>query len=454
MLERLERWPDLAALHAYAPERYPFLLESVAHGPAQARWDVLCGYPGERLVLDTDRGLRGPCAGAAGFLPALDAWWLEARESTPRPAGVPFAGGWFVYCGYELAGEIEPSLRLPHEADNRLPMAAAVRIPVVILRDHERQEAWLALDQAGVELSAQVHDDLHAVAALPPLPPCPDRALTAVAEDDPETYLAAVERAKRYIIDGDVFQANLSRAWEGRLEPGVQAFDLYRLLRKHNPAPFAGFMYWTADAAVASSSPERLVRVTGSRLDARPIAGTRRRGVGTAADTALRDELLAHPKERAEHVMLIDLVRNDLGRLASYGTVEVDEFMTIESYATVHHIVSNVTARRRDDTTPGQVIAATFPGGTITGCPKVRCMEIIAELEQTPRGAYTGSFGWLGHDGDLDLNILIRTLTVRGDRCVVRAGAGIVADSVPAAELDETRAKAAGLLRALGVADG
>lgn len=453
MLERLGRWPDLAALHAYAPERYPFLLESVAHGPEQARWDVLCGFPGDRLTLDSNHGLHGPYAESAGFLPALDSWWQATREPTPRPTGAPFTGGWFVYCGYELAGEIEPSLRLPRDPDDRLPMAAAVRIPVVILRDRQRREAWLALDQAGTALHSSVHDDLRAIAALPPLPPVPDCALADVVEDDPAAYLAAVERAKQYIVDGDVFQANLSRAWQGRLGPGIQAFDLYRLLRRHNPAPFSGFMHWAEGVAVASSSPERLVRVTGSRLDARPIAGTRRRGVGTHADRTLRDELLAHPKERAEHVMLIDLVRNDLGRLATYGTVEVDEFMTIESYATVHHIVSNVTAQRRNDTTPGQVIAATFPGGTITGCPKVRCMEIIAELEQTPRGAYTGSFGWLGHDGDLDLNILIRTLTVRGERCELRAGAGIVADSVPAAELDETRAKAAGLLRALGVAD-
>lgn len=453
VLERLDRWPDLVALHAYDPERYPFLLESVAHGPAQARWDVLCAYPGERLVLGADGRLAGPGAGDGRFLSALDAWWSAGREPGPRPEEVPFAGGWFIYCGYELAGEIEPCLRLPNAPGDQLPVAAAVRIPVVILRDHERHEAWLASDSAGLGSLAAVRDDLRASAALPSLPQCPSQAVTDIDEDDPGAYLAAVERAKRYIIDGDVFQANLSRAWRGRLHPGVSAFDLYRLLRAHNPAPFAGFMRWGEGIAVASSSPERLVRVTGPRLDARPIAGTRRRGADTHADGVLREELLAHPKERAEHVMLIDLVRNDLGRVATYGSVAVDEFMTIESYATVHHIVSNVTARRRPDMTPGQVIAATFPGGTITGCPKVRCMEIIAELEQVPRGAYTGSFGWLGHDGDLDLNILIRTLTVRADRFELRAGAGIVADSVAEAELDESRAKASGLLRAIGASD-
>jgi anthranilate synthase component 1 len=184
-------------------------------------------------------------------------------------------------------------------------------------------------------------------------------------------------------------------------------------------------------------------------ISTRPIAGTRRRGEDDAADEDLSSELFAHPKERAEHVMLIDLERNDLGRVCKAGTVEVNEMMVLESYTHVHHIVSNVRGELRDDVTPGQAIAAVFPGGTITGCPKVRCMQIIDELELAPRGAYTGSFGYLNRDGSLDLNILIRTMVKQGNEVTFRAGAGIVADSEPQAELDETRAKAEGMLRAL-----
>jgi len=219
-------------------------------------------------------------------------------------------------------------------------------------------------------------------------------------------------------------------------------------LRAANPAPFAGLLQrpgW----AIISSSPERLVEVRDGVAQTRPIAGTRPRVAGDDDAAGIR-ELAAHPKERAEHVMLIDLERNDLGRVCLPGTVVVDELMVVESYAHVHHIVSNVRGCLREGVTPGQVIAATFPGGTITGCPKVRCMEIIAAIEDAPRGAYTGALGYLDLSGELDLNILIRTLTQIGPEVTLRAGAGIVADSVAERELDETRAKARGLLRALG----
>jgi anthranilate synthase component 1 len=204
--------------------------------------------------------------------------------------------------------------------------------------------------------------------------------------------------------------------------------------------------------AVISSSPERLVQVTGRAIVTRPIAGTYPRGASSDEDERLGRELLQHPKERAEHVMLIDLERNDLGRICQTGSVRVDEFMGRETYRHVHHIVSGVRGTLRADVTPAQVIRAVFPGGTITGCPKLRCMELIAELEQAPRGAYTGSMGYLNRDGSLDLNILIRTLVQDGTNIHLRAGAGIVADSQPERELAETRAKARGLLAALGVA--
>jgi anthranilate synthase component 1 len=199
---------------------------------------------------------------------------------------------------------------------------------------------------------------------------------------------------------------------------------------------------------VLSSSPERLLEVKGRAISTRPIAGTRPRSGDSDQDARDTAELVAHPKERAEHVMLIDLERNDVGRVCQAGSVHVDEYMVTESYAHVHHIVSNVRGTLRADATAVDALRALYPGGTITGCPKVRCMQIIAQLEGEGRGAYTGSLGWLGTDGDADFNILIRTLTLRGDQIELRAGAGIVADSVPERELEETRAKALGMLRA------
>nr|MBP6799314.1 aminodeoxychorismate synthase component I [Luteimonas sp.] len=266
-------------------------------------------------------------------------------------------------------------------------------------------------------------------------------------EDPPRDFTDGVERILDYLTAGDVFQANLSRGWRADFDAPLDPVRLHARLREANPAPFAG-LFAGEGWAVVSASPERLVSVRGDVVETRPIAGTRPRFPGDD-DAARMRELIGHPKERAEHVMLVDLERNDLGRVCTPGSVEVDELMTIESYAHVHHIVSNVRGRLRADATPGAVIRAVFPGGTITGCPKVRCMQVIAELERTGRGAYTGAIGWLGRDGDLDLNILIRSAEVEGARVRFRTGAGIVADSDPRHELDETRAKARGMLQAL-----
>lgn len=358
---------------------------------------------------------------------------------------LPFAGGWFLFLGYELAKQIEPSLELPR--GGALPVAFAARTPAAVIRDHATQTA-LFLSERGV-----APDTFSELCQLT----VPDEAqsgrvlATDLIEEDPARYLALVERARRYVCNGDIFQANLSRLWSAELRAGTDAVALYRRLRHSNPAPFAGLALFEA-AAIISSSPERLVRVIGPRVDTRPIAGTRPRSTDPKQDAALMRELIAHPKERAEHVMLLDMERNDLGRIAATGSVRVDELMVIESYTHVHHIVSNVEARLKPEATPGAVIRATFPGGTITGCPKVRCMQIIAELEQAPREAYTGAMGYLDLSGNMDLNILIRTLMKQERRLEFRAGAGIVADSVPEHELLETRAKARGLAQALGVA--
>jgi anthranilate synthase component 1 len=252
-----------------------------------------------------------------------------------------------------------------------------------------------------------------------------------------------------YLRAGDVFQVNLSRGWSAQFDSPPDACALYRQLRRANPAPFAGLLHWR-DAYLLSSSPERLIAIRGGEVETRPIAGTFARLPGE--DSAVRiAELVANPKERAEHIMLIDLERNDLGRVCTPGSVRVDELMTVESYTHVHHIVSSVRGRLREGVGPGAAIAAVFPGGTITGCPKVRCMQIIAELEGEGRGPYTGAIGYLNRDGDLDLNILIRTAWLDRTGLYWRTGAGLVADSVPERELAETRAKARGLLRAWGL---
>ncbi|MGN6513437.1 MAG: aminodeoxychorismate synthase component I [Lysobacteraceae bacterium] len=443
---------DLLDLQRAAPARYPLLLESSAAGTAQGRWDLLLVANGESLVLDRAGATRlgdGSAAGAP-FLAALDAWWQSLRAPRDEPRW-PFHGGWALFLAYELAAQVEPILALP-DAPGRPPVALALRCPAAVLRDHATGECC-AVAEAGEEgLLDRVIDDLAAARRLPPLPAWTPPA--SVQEDPPARFTDGVRRVLDYLAAGDLFQANLSRGWRARFDAPVDAAALFRRLRAHNPAPFAGL--FAGDGwAVVSASPERLVSVRGELVETRPIAGTRPRApaghVAGDDDAARIRDLVGNPKERAEHVMLIDLERNDLGRVCAPGSVEVDELMTVESYAHVHHIVSNVRGRLRADATPGAVIRATFPGGTITGCPKVRCMQVIAELEGEGRGAYTGAFGWLGRDGDLDLNILIRSAELEGDTLRFRTGAGIVADSDPQRELDETRAKARGMLRALGV---
>jgi anthranilate synthase component 1 len=429
---------DLLGLAAADPRRYPCLLDSAAQGAA-ARWDILFATSGEAL-LDPPHagGTRGE-----RFLDQLDAAWRGLRVA--RSGGdLPFRGGFLVYLGYELAAECEPRLSLPAPAEP-VPTALALRCPAAILYEHARRRTLLVAE-AG---AAKWLDVLAADLAVAPPAPAAARVALAVREDDPAEFLEATRRVHDYLAAGDTFQVNLSRGWVAEAPAGLDPAALYAALRSTNPAPFAG-LFRHGDLAVLSSSPERLVEVRGTRVQTRPIAGTRPRGVGVE-DARHARELLGHPKERAEHVMLIDLERNDLGRVCEPGSVEVDELMKLESYTHVHHIVSNVRGRLRADATPGRVLRAVFPGGTITGCPKVRCMQIIAELERRGRGPYTGALGYLNRDGDMDFNILIRTLWLAGGRIRLRAGSGIVADSIAERELDETRSKARGVLRALGV---
>jgi anthranilate synthase component 1 len=433
----------MLSMHAADSALCPVLLESAAAGSALGRSSVLLCAPGERLALGRDGRVEGPGAGRR-FCESLDAWWRRERGPAP-PEPWPFAGGWFLFLGYELAAEVEPTLRLP-PAPGPL-VACAWRMRAALVFDHDTGESVLLAESAA---EATLEELARRFSRARPMISGSRTLMATVHEDDPQIYLAACRRALGHIAAGDVYQANLARSWHARRPAGVAPASLYARLRRANPGAFAGIAA-LPELSIVSSSPERLVRVRGRRIDTRPIAGTRPRT--GRADRAMIAELTASPKERAEHVMLIDLERNDLGRVCEPGSVTVDEHMVVESFAHVHHIVSNVTGTLRDDVAPGEVIRALFPGGTITGCPKVRCMQLIGELERSGRGAYTGAMGYLARDGSLDLNILIRTMTVTGDDIELRAGAGIVADSDPAFELDETRAKARGLLRALGGGD-
>lgn len=444
------RWPlghlpahVLLELHALNPKRYPVLLESSAASRDGNNHDILMAFPGEQLSLHAE-GLQLPPSAvisANTFLTALDQWWQQQR--LPEQAhDLPFHGGWFVYLAYELAQEIEPSLHLSAQG----LIARAVRIPAAIVRNSATGEAWFVTEPDCNDYCSLVRDDLaHVSQAAAQAAPI---SLTAI-EEASQQFIDATKAALEHIAAGDIYQANLSRGWHTLLPKHVTLPMLYRALRRANPAPFAGLAMLDDNHAVISSSPERLIELRHGWASTRPIAGTRPRHADAIADRLLLEELHAHPKERAEHIMLLDLERNDLGRICVGGSVEVNEYMSIESYTHVHHIVSNVRGQLRDEVTPAAAIAAVFPGGTITGCPKVRCMEIIAELEHTARGAYTGSMGYLNRDGSMDLNILIRTLELDDRTLKFRAGAGIVADSIPARELEETRAKALGLIRAL-----
>jgi anthranilate synthase component I len=402
-------------------------------------------YAGDNsLVLEKDSNLTGPGSGQL-FLERLRQWTGRPSVASAPLGELPFCGGWFIYLGYELAGQIEPRLQLP-EAGDDLPVALARHCPAALLFDHKEEETWLVAEHPDALKRALA--DIESIDTNPPTASSFDPANLVLEADPGAEFTQGVDRIRQWILDGDVFQVNLSRGWQGNSTSDIDPASLFEALSGSNPAPFAGLARLPG-GTLLSSSPERLVEIRGSCVQTRPIAGTRPRGQCADQDQSLSEELMAHPKERAEHIMLIDLERNDLGRVCQTGTVKVDELMVVESYAHVHHIVSNVRGLLRPDTHAADVIAAVFPGGTITGCPKVRCMEIIAELEGRGRGFYTGAMGYLGHDGGLDLNILIRSMVVGTRQLSFRTGAGIVADSVPEAELIETEDKALGLLRAL-----
>lgn len=453
----LKERPDLLALAQHNPKRYPALFQSLGQSELQnpapwlesscpsktqahAQWDLLSIASGKQIVANAK--------GRVNFFAALESC-LGTIPHHPDCAiedAPPFIGGWVVYLGYELSDEIEPRLKLP-ATQFEFPRAFALRAPGTIAINRHTGTALLIFEPGFDTLLAEVQHDLSL--KLPAISSAPISA--QISEDAPQQFLDATERVHDYLRAGDVFQANISRGWQAKLDQDqpVSNAQIYASLCAANPAPFAALAQFE-QFAIISSSPERLVQSQNGWVQTRPIAGTRAR---KTSDLPLNEQeksaFVGDIKERAEHIMLIDLERNDLGRVCEAGSIIVDELLAVESYAHVHHIVSNVAGRLRSDVGPIELLKAVFPGGTITGCPKVRCMEIIAELEQTGRGPYTGALGYISHNGNLDFNILIRTFARVENTLYFRAGAGIVMDSVSAKELLETRAKAKGMLRAL-----
>jgi len=438
--------PDLLSLHSKNSQRYPFLLQSTSADNKNSRFDILFAFPQQRLILKSNSTLfvDNEICDQNDFLNELDALWGKEEKNTDNEFNLPFIGGWFIYLAYEFLGQIEGTVNT-HKLEHDI--AIAVRIPTAIIYDRHNNKSYIIAEKKYGEFVRDLTDDLKSIKDHKIISSKLNCTAT-VQEEESDLYFERITRAKKYIFDGDIFQSNLSREWVIQKTANIKSIDLYNKLRVKSPAAFSGIVQFN-DFSIISSSPERLIRVKDGCIETRPIAGTSQRAENKLSDTELAKKLLNHPKEKAEHVMLIDMERNDLGRVCEPGSVDVNEMMVIESIEHVHHIISNIKGKLRKNTTPGTIIKAVFPGGSITGCPKVRCMEIIYELEEKARNSYTGSMGYLNNNGDMDLNILIRTIEMTDESITFRTGAGIVNDSIANSELQETRIKAKGMLAAL-----
>ena len=436
---KLNQGFDLLSLQSLNIKKYPYLLESSSRGNLNNRFSILF-YKPEFSIEKTTKN----------FLSMFDEYWLKEKidqsKLVLKDKKLPFFGGWFVYFGYELSKEIEPKLNIP-DSPFELPTAFASRVKTAIIYDHIDDQIFLVSEdkEKFKKICEDVETDFH---QMNKVKNNFFGSIELLNKGSDEEHQRQVKKCIKYIFQGEIFQANLSRLWNYRVDKGIGATDIYRQLRLKNPSPFSGLVNYK-NSFIISSSPERLVSVNENFLETRPIAGTRPRGSSGLHDIELSNELINSDKEKAEHLMLVDLERNDISKVCEPGSVKVNEMMTIESYAHVHHIVSNVCGQKIRNISPGKIISSVFPGGTITGCPKVRCMEILGELEKIGRGPYTGSFGYITHSGNMDVNILIRSMLLENNNLFFRAGGGIVADSAPEAETLETEAKANGMLNAL-----
>jgi len=380
-----------------------------------------------------------------------------ALDSSPSP--IPFIGGAVGYFSYDLCHFIE---RLPATAidDLQLPECYLAFYDAVLAFDNLEGKAYIAStgfpELEDAKRISKARERLHELRGILAETPCSEEAISSKnskkvvlhSNFTHEEYVKAVAAAREYICAGDIFQVNLSQRFEADLP--ITPYELYSRLRLINPAPFASYLNFDG-VTVVSASPERFLRVRGDTVETRPIKGTRPRGRSVAEDEALARSLLRSTKDRAENVMIVDLERNDLGRVCRYGTVRVSELCALETYATVFHLTSTVEGRLREDKNRIDLLKATFPGGSISGAPKVRAMEIIDELEPTRRSIYTGSIGYLSFGGEMDLNIVIRTFIIKDGKAYFQVGGGIVYDSDPEAEYQETLDKAKALIEALAL---
>ena len=444
-----------------------FLLESVENGDRWSRWSFIGRNPQGTLVSEGgslrvigDLGIAVPTD--RGMLAALEV--LLAHYRSPDLDGLPpLHGGLIGYLGYDVVREVEHLPGVP-EDDLGLPDAVISMIGELAVYDHWRQRVTLLANvivspEADLRVAYQdAVERLGQIAAdgarpldepLMALPDATDELPSVTSSMSEDEYCAAVEAAREHVFAGDIFQVVLSQRFD--LELDADAFDMYRVLRQVNPSPYMYFLRH-AELEVVGGSPEPMVQLQGRRVISRPIAGTRRRGSTEEHDRRMAAELLEHPKEVAEHVMLVDLARNDIGRVVEFGSLTIDEMMTLEKYSHVMHLTSQVSGLLADGRTPTDVLRATLPAGTLSGAPKVRAMEIIDELEPVKRGPYGGVVGYLDFSGNIDTAITIRTMLIRGNRASVQAGAGIVADSVAADEYLECQNKAKALLAAVPAA--
>ncbi|MBI4330059.1 MAG: aminodeoxychorismate synthase component I [Chloroflexi bacterium] len=456
----------LQAFEAFKDRDHSFFLDSGMDPEKLGRYSFVGSDPflvlktrGKRILVtrgDESHVLEGNPFDTAG---ALLSRYSQGRPAAPAPFPVPFLGGAVGYFSYDLCHFIEklPSCTVD---DLQLPECYLGFYDAILAFDLFSGRSYVVStgfpEEAGRgrtgrarERAAELKVLAHQAARCQPvnLPTTASPAgITLKSNFSKPGYLEAVEKAREYIISGDIFQVNISQRFEADL--AAPPYELYRRLRSVNPAPFACYLNFE-DVKIAGASPERFLRLTGDHIQTRPIKGTRPRGQTPEEDAALARELLTSIKDRAENIMIVDLERNDLGRVCRFGTVRVTERVILETYPTVFHLTSTVEGRLRPGKSFVELLKASFPGGSITGAPKVRSMEIIDELEPTKRSVYTGSVGYIGFNGDMDLNITIRTFLVKGKKAFFQVGGGIVYDSEPEAEYDETLDKARALIRAL-----
>jgi len=441
---------------------YSFLFESTEKNDVSGRFSFV-GFDPRLIIQSYGREIRIVRDGieerfSTATDPLDELRKLMARyQFVTRPELPRFAGGAVGFLGYEAIGFFEPKVPAAREDDLQLPemlfmltgsVLRSLKIVVSAFLDGGSPEKAYA---RAVESVDSILQQLAEPVDLPLLPITKDKKQPPPRSNfRREEFERAVERAKEYIREGDIFQVVLSQRFESQFDG--EPLDFYRCLRFINPSPYMFCLKLGNNFALVGSSPEMHVRLVGNTVEIRPIAGTRARGVTPAQDEANAAELLADPKERAEHIMLVDLARNDVGRVAEFGTVRVTEFMEIERYSHVMHIVSNVVGRSRADCTAFDVVRATFPAGTVSGAPKIRAMQIISELENTRRGCYAGAIGYFGFDGNTDSCIALRCAVLKKGKAYFQAGAGIVADSNPQREYEETVNKARAMTKALAMA--